>query len=78
MLEIILYAIGFFIFTIFLQWLLYKVRRNHNQRNSAIWVDNGAIIVICVMGLMTKNVNYFAALLGFIVGDEVGKQAGWQ
>ena len=38
MLEIILYAIGFFIFTIFLQWLLYKVRRNHNQGNSAIWV----------------------------------------
>ena len=73
MLEIILYAIGFFIFTIFLQWLLHKVRRNHNQGNSAIWVGNGAI-----MGLMTKNVDYFAALLGFIVGDEVGKQAGWQ
>ena len=78
MLEIILYAIGFFIFTIFLQWLLDKVRRNDNQGNSAIWVGNGAIIVICVMGLMTKNVDYFAALLGFIVGDEVGKQAGWQ
>ena len=53
MLEIILYAIGFFIFTIFLQWLLHKVRKNHNQGNSAIWV-------------------------GSIVGDEVGKQAGWQ
>lgn len=78
MLEIMLYAIGFFIFTIFLQWLLYKVRKNHNHGNSAIWVGNGAIIVICVMGLMTKNVDYFAALLGFVVGDEVGKQAGWQ
>jgi len=30
------------------------------------------------MGLMTKNINYFSALLGFVVGDEVGKQAGWQ
>lgn len=78
MLEIILYAIGFFAFTICLQWLLHKVRKNHNQGNSAIWVGYGAIIVICVIGLMTKNVNYFAALLGFIVGDEVGKQAGWQ
>ena len=78
MLETILYAVGFFIFTIFLQWLLQKVRKNHNQGNSAIWVGSGAIIVICVMGLMTKNVDYFAALLGFIVGDEVGKQAGWQ
>ena len=62
----------------FLQWLLHKVRKNHNQGNSAIWVGSGAITVICVMGLMTKNVDYFAALLGFIVGDEVGKQAGWQ
>ena len=55
-----------------------RSEKNHNQGNSAIWVGNGAIIVICVMGLMTKNVDYFAALLGFIVGDEVGKQAGWQ
>ena len=78
MLETILYAVGFFIFTIFLQWLLHNVRKNHNQGNSAIWVGSEAIIVICVMGLMTKNVDYFAALLGFIVGDEVGKQAGWQ
>lgn len=75
MLEIILYAIGFFIFTIFLQWLLHKVRKNHNHGKSAIWVGNGAIVVICVMGLMTKNINYFSALLGFVVGDEVGKQA---
>ena len=77
MLEIIVYLLGFFILTMFLQWLLHKVRRNHNQGNSAIWAGNGAIIVICVMGLMTKNINYFSALLGFVVGDEVGKQAGW-
>lgn len=78
MLEIIMYAVGFFICTIFLQWFLHKVRKNHNQGNSAIWVGTGAIIVICVIGLMTKNVNYFAAVLGFVIGDEVGKQAGWQ
>ena len=78
MVEIIVYLLGFFILTMFLQWLLHKVRKNHNQGNSAIWVGSGAITVICVMGLMTKNVDYFAALLGFIVGDEVGKQAGWQ
>lgn len=78
MLETIVYLLGFFRLTMFLQWLLHKVRRNHNQGNSAIWVGSGAIIIICVMGLMIKNVDYFAALLGFIVGDEVGKQAGWQ
>ena len=25
-----------------------------------------------------SNINYFSALIGFVVGDEVGKQAGWQ
>lgn len=74
--NIICYRI-FYIYY-FLQWLLHKVRKNHNHGKSAIWVGNGAIVVICVMGLMTKNINYFSALLGFVVGDEVGKQAGWQ
>lgn len=78
MLETILYAVGFFICTLFLQWLLHKVRKNHNKGNSAIWVGTGAIIVICVFGLITKNNNYFAALIRFILGDEVGKQVGWQ
>ena len=78
MLETILYAIGFFIFTIFLQWLLHKVRKNHNQGNFTIWAGNEVIIAVCLLGLMTKNVNYFAALLGFVVGNEVGKKAGWQ
>lgn len=78
MLETILYAVGFFIFTIFLQWLLHKVRKNHNQGNSAIWVGNEVIIAVCLLGLITKNVNYFSALLGFAVGNEVAKQAGWQ
>ena len=62
----------------FLQWLLHKVRKNRNTGNSAIWTGNEIIIAVCLLGLMTKNVNYFAALLGFVVGNEVGKQAGWQ
>lgn len=77
MFRIILYAVVFAICTIFLQWILYKVRRNHNKGKSAIWVGTEAIIVLCVAGLMTKDINYFAAILGFLVGDEVGKQAGW-
>lgn len=78
MLETIVYLLGFFILTTFLQWLLHKVRKNHNTGNSAIWTGNEVIIAVCLLGLMTKNINYFSALLGFVVGDEVGKQAGWQ
>lgn len=78
MLETIVYVIGFFIFSIFLQWLLKKVRRNHNQGGSALWVGNEVIIAVCLLGLITKNVNYFSALLGFAVGNEVGKRISWQ
>lgn len=78
MFEIILYAVAFAVCTIFLQWLLSKVRRNHNKGRFAIWVGTEAIIVLCVAGLVTRNIQYFAAILGFIVGDEVGKHAGWQ
>ena len=77
MLEIVLYGIGSFICTLFLQRVLHECRKNHNQGNNAIWVGNGAIIVICVMGLIMHNVNYYAAILGFVIADEVGKQMGW-
>ena len=78
MLETIVYLVGFFILTMFIQWLLHTVRKNHNTGNSAIWAGDEVIIAVCLLGLMTKNVNYFAALLGFTVGNEIGKKAGWQ
>lgn len=78
MFEIILFAVVFFVITIFLQWYLHKVRKNHNRGASAMWVGSGVIIGMCVLGILTKNINYFAAILGFVAGDEVGKQAGWQ
>lgn len=77
MFRIILYAVVFAVCTIFWQWILFKVRKNHNKGRFAIWVGTDAIIVLCVVGLITKDINYFAAVLGFLVGDEVGKQAGW-
>lgn len=78
MLETIVYVIGFFLFSISLQWLLHKVRKSHNQGNPALWVGNEVIIAVCLLGLITKNVNYFSALLGFAVGNEVGKKISWQ
>ena len=77
MFEKELFALGFFLFTLLLQWILFKVRRNHNRGDSAIWVGYGAIIVICVMGLIDNNENYFSAILGFIIGDEIGRTKKW-
>jgi hypothetical protein len=77
MLEIILYLLGFYVCTVVLQGILHKVRKNHNQGASAIWVGTGAIMVICVLGLVMRNINYLAGVLGFVMGDETGRIAGW-
>ena len=78
MATIFIFVLVFFIFTITAQWLLRRVRKNHNRGASAMWVGTTVIIGMCVLGIITKNINYFAAILGFVLGDEVGKQAGWQ
>ena len=72
MLEKILYIVIFFLCAIFLQWIMHKVRKNHNKGDTAIFVGNGAI-----MGIVNNDINFLYAVLGFVLGDEVGKIAGW-
>ena len=78
MFELILYAIGFFMITLLFQYLLHRFRKNGNRGQGAIWVGKSAAIVICVMGIVTKNINYLGAVLGFLLSDEIGKKMGWQ
>lgn len=77
MLEKTLFLLGFFICTLWFQWLLHKIGRNRNRGNSVIWVGYGAIVAICVIGLISNNANYFSALIGFIIADRIGEKAGW-
>lgn len=77
MLEKILYIVNFFLCTIFLQWLMHKVRKNHNTGDTAIFVGNGAVMCICILGIINKEINFLYAVLGFALGDEVGKISGW-
>ena len=73
MFKIVFYAIGFFLLTLLLQYLLHKVRKNGNRGKGAVWVGRSAAIVICVMGIVSKNINYLSAVLGFLMADEIGK-----
>lgn len=77
MFELVFYAIGFFLITLFIQYLFHRFRKNGNREKGAIWVGRSAAIVICVMGIASKNVNYLGAVLGFLMGDEIGKKMGW-
>ena len=74
MLEMILYAVGFFLTTLVLQYLLSKRK---NMSVVVIWQGTSTVIVICILGIVTKNINYLAAVLGFAIADEIGKSVGW-
>ncbi len=78
MFGIVLYGMGFFLFTLLFQFLLNRFRKNHNKGSSTIWVGKSATVVICLMGIFTKDLNYFGAVIGFLIADEIGKQMDWQ
>lgn len=78
MFELILYAIGFFLITVLFQYLFHRFRKNGNRGQGGIWVGRNAAIVICIMGIVSKNINYLGAVLGFLMADEIGKKMGWQ
>ena len=77
MLELIIYGIGVFVLTLLLQYLLLRFRKDSNQGDSAIWVGNNAVIVICIFGIMEGDIDYFAGIIGFIVADAmaIGRSA---
>ncbi|BEI60787.1 hypothetical protein Blut17040_18160 [Blautia luti] len=77
MLELTIYGLFFFLFTLLIQYMLFKLRKNHNHGANGIWVGSRAIIVLCMVGIVNHRIEYLAAILGFICADEVGKAAGW-
>ena len=74
MFEMIMYATGFFLITLILQFLLSKRK---NKSTFTIWQGTNTLIVICILGIVTKNINYLPAVLGFVIADEIGKSVGW-
>ena len=77
MLGLVIYGIGYFVVTLLIQYMLFKVRKNHNHGPNGVWVGSRAIMVLCVVGIINYKVEYLAAILGFICADEVGKATGW-
>lgn len=78
MFTMVLYVAGYFLITLLLQFVLHKFRKNGNRGNDALWVGRSAVLVICIMGMLSKNVNYLGAVLGFLMADGIGKKMGWQ
>lgn len=77
MLGFVIYGIGYFVVTLLIQYMLFKLRKNYNHGPNGIWVGSSAIIVLCVIGIINHKICYLAAILGFICADEAGKAVGW-
>lgn len=77
MLGFVIYGIGYFAVTLLIQYMLFKLRKNHNHGPNGIWVGSSAIIVLCVIGIINHKIGYLAAILGFICADKAGKAVGW-
>ena len=77
MLEMILYGVGFFLITLGLQVLLHKVRKNGNKGVFSIWTGMVTIVTICMLGILMKNISFLAAVIGFVIADDVGKKMKW-
>ena len=45
MLGFVIYGIGYFAVTLLIQYMLFKLRKNHNHGPNGIWVGSSAIIV---------------------------------
>lgn len=77
MVEKILFGIAFFLFTLFLQYLLHKKRKSGNMGKTALWTGMSSVVGIAALALVTGEMKYVAALVGFAIADEIGKGLGW-
>lgn len=76
MFETVLYGVIFFLITLLIQYILSNIRKKRNG-TSRFWIGTNAVVTICMMGIIFKEINYFAAAIGFLLADEIGKSNGW-
>ena len=71
-----IYGIGFFIATLLIQAVVHGISKGKNKR-WMIYTGPSAITCLCVIGIMELEIAFLAAIIGFVVADEIGKAAGW-
>lgn len=71
----LLYGMAFFIITLLIQRLLCNYKKKGGRLN--IWIGWECLVVICILGIIQKEIAYFAAAIGFILADQIGEKLGW-
>lgn len=71
----LIYGIVFFLITLLIQYLLRNYRKKGGKFN--FWTGAECVVVICMLGIIQKELYYFAVAIGFLLADRIGEQAGW-
>ena len=69
MLGLMLYGMGFFVMTLVVRYGLHRFRTDKDTGKFVLWRGPNAILAICILGIWCRDINYFAAIIGFILAD---------
>lgn len=75
--EYILYGILFFVCTLIIQYITHKVRKNQNKGKNSFYTGVEVVIGLAIIGLIQGEIVFLAAIIGFIIADELGKSFDW-
>lgn len=66
MFEIFMYIFSFLIITL----LIRKFQGKNINRKRFFWERTTTILALCILGIIFSDINFFAAIIGFILADE--------
>lgn len=70
--EMIIFGAAMLVLTLIFRFFFYK-----KQKNYLFWSGTHLVLILAVLGIVTQDVNYFAGILGYVVGDLIGNFVGW-
>lgn len=72
LIYMILYGFGMLFVTLIIQFMLYK-----KNKNIDFWSGTEPVIILCILGLIANEPGDIAGILGYVIGDYIGKFVGW-
>lgn len=70
--SMVLFGLGMLLVTLLIHYVLFRMKKRTD-----FWMGTSVVFVMCVLGLLSNDVGYLAGILGYIIGSDISKLAGW-